>query len=508
MRRGNAGADGGTDVVVAPSKLHLETESGGFAAIAPGRRVAAGWASSGRWPTLSRTAWRLNGIALGSLLIVSSGFLHRAAGYAPGLRAAIETLIASCALVAAWTFRVQFVRSRRLRDLLVFGSLLMLALVELFSFWLPAILDVKTGATFAAAAMWGRVFTAAALATAAFVPSNDPFLGTRRPVAAVAGLAVATAVLADLLGLLFRRQLVFPGTTPMFGVADAVTHPLALGLALCTTVLFVYAAIGFARAAEGERDSVTVLLAAACLLQAASALYFLPLPRLPPGWIAPRESLRLLGVALILAAGVCRELRTRAGIARAAAVAERRRVARDLHDGIAQDLALIVAHGSRIAAELGGEHPVTAAAARALAVSRGTISDLSDPAGATTLDALEAVAHEVRSRFGIAVIVDAERDADPAPHVREHLTRIAREAIANAARHGGAEHVTVSLTRAGSGVALRVRDDGCGIDNAGSSGRSEGFGLRSMRERALAMGGELTIHQTRPRGTELEVVLP
>jgi signal transduction histidine kinase len=144
---------------------------------------------------------------------------------------------------------------------------------------------------------------------------------------------------------------------------------------------------------------------------------------------------------------------------------------------------------------------------RALAVSRNTISELSDPAGATAHESLEAVAQELRDRFDVAIAVDTHLDADLPPHSREHVTRIAREAIANAARHGEARNVIVSLRTEASGVALRVVDDGRGI---GADGEAvlEGFGLRSMRERAAALGGHLSVRPARRGGTELEVVLP
>ena len=88
------------------------------------------------------------------------------------------------------------------------------------------------------------------------------------------------------------------------------------------------------------------------------------------------------------------------------------------------------------------------------------------------------------------------------------MTRIAREAIANAARHGGARNVIVSLRQTETGTALRIVDDGCGIAGAQLLPTSDGFGLRSMRERAAALGGQLNVRQPRKGGTELEVVLP
>jgi signal transduction histidine kinase len=179
-------------------------------------------------------------------------------------------------------------------------------------------------------------------------------------------------------------------------------------------------------------------------------------------------------------------------------------VAQDLHDGICQDLALIAAYSAQMATDLGEEHPVTVATRRALAVSRETIGELSDPARATTVEALEAVAHELRDRFGIAIAVLGDVDFDAAPVVREQITRIAREAIANAARHGSAKNVRISLQEMSNGLSLRIDDDGCGI----SPMVPEGFGIGSMRERATAIGGSLTVRSGGEGGTELEVVLP
>ncbi len=99
-------------------------------------------------------------------------------------------------------------------------------------------------------------------------------------------------------------------------------------------------------------------------------------------------------------------------------------------------------------------------------------------------------------------------DAYLEPNAREHVARITREAIANAARHGGADHVSVSLRPTTEGVSLRVRDDGCGIPYTADGTSPEGFGLRSMRERAAAIGGYLTVQPRESGGTDLEVVLP
>jgi signal transduction histidine kinase len=279
-------------------------------------------------------------------------------------------------------------------------------------------------------------------------------------------------------------------------------------LVVTGTALLVYAAVGFVQRERAERDRVAGVVALAMILLAGASFASLLAGSLAPGRIGAGEVLGALAFGLILTAAVIRERQVHARISKATALAERRRVARDLHDGIAQDLAFIAAHGPRFVEELGDDHPVVIAARRALAISRSTISELSDPGGASAHEALEAVAHELGDRFDISIAVNAQLTGDLEPHERDNVTRIAREAIANAARHGGARNVIVSLRHTETGIALRVLDDGCGIVGADLLPAPEGFGLRSMRERAAALGGQLNVRQPRMGGTELEVVLP
>src|ERR1019366_9227155 len=158
---------------------------------------------------------------------------------------------------------------------------------------------------------------------------------------------------------------------PLVGTAVATGKPLAVIGVLIASGLFLYAMLVFARRERIERTGVNILLAVA-------RLYYLAMPVHAPGWIDTREALRLLGLVLVMAAAVQQELKVRGDLARTAALTERRRLARDLHDGLAQDLAFIAAHGAQISGPSGEEHPVAIAARRALAISRGMISELSD----------------------------------------------------------------------------------------------------------------------------------
>jgi len=443
-------------------------------------------------------------LAAGTSALVLPVLLRGAVMDAPTLRPALEMMLALFSLSAAWLLRAQFVASRRLRDLLLVSATLGLGLMTLCINALPAALDVSQSIFLAAAGVYGQLVVAAIFAGAAAIPADRVVPPPKHPtrVGMLLGVApLASATLGGLLMSAFRLDL--------GAHVGATGEAFVIVLVLASTGLLVYAAtlLGPESVRRCPDHGVT-LLAIAGLLLAGADLCRLTMRTLPYGEVGIGTALRVLSGAVLLCAAVTLERRVRAREARAAALAERRRVARDLHDGIAQDLAFIAAHGPQIAAEMGDEHPVVVAARRALAISRSTISNLSDPAGATAGEALDAVAQELRHRFDVAIAVDAQIDGHVPSGVREHLSRIAREAIANAARHGQARNVLVSLRRVGGGVALRVIDDGCGIPVGDRGAIPEGFGLRSMRERAGALGGHLTVRQAPDGGTELEVVLP
>jgi signal transduction histidine kinase len=229
-----------------------------------------------------------------------------------------------------------------------------------------------------------------------------------------------------------------------------------------------------------------------------------------PNWIRGGAELRLMAFALALLGAVRVHASARDGAAKAAVIAERQRIARDLHDGLAQDLAFIAAHGDRLASEFGTQHPVAIAARRALGIARGTIVDLTASTAPTTGAALGKVARELESRYAVEVDVKvASADAanagpDLLASEREVIVRIAREAIVNAVQHGGAQQVSVELGSPDRALLLRVRDDGCGIDTLPSSS-GLGFGLPIMRARAASLGGRLVTRSRAGEGTEVSI---
>jgi signal transduction histidine kinase len=181
---------------------------------------------------------------------------------------------------------------------------------------------------------------------------------------------------------------------------------------------------------------------------------------------------------------------------------ERRRVARDLHDGLAHELAFIASKARRSSApsemkELSG------AADRALDEARRAITVLSLSAPQSLVAALTQTAEDLGVRLGVPVLVDLDDQVEVDAEVAEQLLRIAREGLTNAAVHADAHYVTVTLRGTTDGHRLVIADDGRGFDpNHVDPTR---FGLVSMRERAESLGGSFSVDSSPGRGTRLEV---
>ncbi len=210
-----------------------------------------------------------------------------------------------------------------------------------------------------------------------------------------------------------------------------------------------------------------------------------------------------IAMVLLVAHGAARAHR----LAVDAAVArDRRRIARELHDGLAQELAFVVTQCSRLDSEP-GVGSIAEAAQTALAESRRAMLALRRPAGAPLADELEQVARRAADRAGLRLELRLAAGVDLPPAARVELSRILHEAIANTARHAKATGVCVELT-GGRGARLTVSDDGVGFDPDRPEAVFPGFGILGMRERVRILGGELSIVSRPFRGTRVEVMIP
>jgi signal transduction histidine kinase len=204
-----------------------------------------------------------------------------------------------------------------------------------------------------------------------------------------------------------------------------------------------------------------------------------------------------------------RALRRR--IAQSASLGERRRIARDMHDGLAQELAFITIYTQQLGRGEDDDATVShlrAAAERALHESRTALAVLS-AADDTPLDALiTGTADSFRSRFGVTVDLDLQPNVRVEDEYRKAILRIAHEALTNAVRHGGAQRILVRLRAAEGTTHVTIADDGKGFDVQDAINANRGLGLMSMSERAETLGGKVQISSQIGEGTVVEVELP
>jgi signal transduction histidine kinase/ligand-binding sensor domain-containing protein len=202
---------------------------------------------------------------------------------------------------------------------------------------------------------------------------------------------------------------------------------------------------------------------------------------------------------------------------RAAVAEERNRLAREIHDTIAQDLASILIQ-ARVATRKATSDPrgagerlerITALATGSLAEARSSLLALRSPAleGKDLATALAHTARLLAPDDEPVIDVHSVGNEALAPTVEVELLRVAKEAMTNAVRHSGAHRIKVDLVLAAGEATLRVADDGHGFD-PDTATRVGGFGLLGMRERVAALGGTLAILSTPGSGTSIEACVP
>jgi signal transduction histidine kinase len=187
---------------------------------------------------------------------------------------------------------------------------------------------------------------------------------------------------------------------------------------------------------------------------------------------------------------------------------ERQRIARNLHDGLAQELAFIRMETQRMAATQRDDRSarLALAAERALEESRGAIEELRTAAHARFSVELTELADELATREGAHVSFEVDPAIELESRDRDALIRIMREAISNGVRHGQATELALELSR-DNGIRMAVRDNGVGF-RPGGPRRRGGFGLTSMRKRARALGGDVVVESAPGEGTLVKVTLP
>jgi signal transduction histidine kinase len=213
-----------------------------------------------------------------------------------------------------------------------------------------------------------------------------------------------------------------------------------------------------------------------------------------------------------------RELRELYGAMNEVREAERIRIARELHDELAQWLTALKMDVAWIAARLPKDMTrlidkttkmkevvdTTVAAVRRIAADLRPV--MIDDLG--LVPAIEHLLHEFSERTGILVSLDtAAEGAELHDPIATAVYRMVQEALTNVARHAEATRVEVSLSVNGTELLVTIRDNGKGIEDAGLR-KTKSYGVLGIRERAQTLGGSARIHRLEEGGTAVEILIP
>ena len=349
------------------------------------------------------------------------------------------------------------------------------------------------------------------------------------------------AALAALIGLILATARFLPPLLSPDAVNTIRTHPTVpailpgvepAGAFLQAVVgcLFVAGAMLYRTLYLRQRQSSHAYLSLGLVLAGFSQLHF---ALYPGGYTSLVTSGDVLRVAFYAALfwGIEEEARAQMAALRAAntelqrlydaevtrgAVEERARLAREVHDGLAQDLWFAKLKQSRLAslpglgdearalaAEVDGAIDSALAEARQAVMALRTGSEQEGPLN----EVLAAYVADFGDRFGLLAEFSADgRLPTLPPRTQAELLRIVQEALNNVRKHADATVVRVRAGVEDGRVRLTVTDNGRGFDAAAGDGRS--FGLQSMRERAELVGGSLIVESRRRDGARVAVEVP
>ena len=328
-------------------------------------------------------------------------------------------------------------------------------------------------------------------------------------------------IIIDPRGLAILRE--HPGQ-PL--LADA--GPVQVGLQAAIAGAYLLAAgLAYAVFRRGRRG-VDAFLAIGLVVAAFSQLQFAMHPGFYGSVVTAGDLLRVAFYAILLAALAAetrrdvRDLhsanaelvRLRDAVASQATADERARLAREIHDGMSQELwfaklkqgrLLQTADLSTEARALAGE--VSGAIEAALVEARQAILALRPTEGATFTQVLERYVDDFSDRFGVRAECHCDTIVERlGPRAQAELLRIVQEALANSRKHADATRLRVDVEPMPAGVRLTIADNGRGFTP--DPNPTTGYGLRSMRERAALIGASLTVDSRPQDGTRVVVEVP
>ena len=432
-------------------------------------------------------------LASGTALFAASDSL-KSAYELHDARLAFDTAVAVVATFVCVLTSVRFLVEGRTLDLLLAAGFWSIALGTVASGLVP----VLGGGTLSPAAAWqlvgARLLGAGLIAIA---PYADGRMAARRR--SLVSVGVGVAVLLVVAAGAMRVSAASPFD------ADSLEGSYVRLAALLLTTLWLVALVGFAlRYRRYARDLDSWMCLAATLAVFAD-LHLVLTPVVSSDLVLQGDFLRVIAYGVLLV-GVWRAI-SEAEFGRAVAD-ERARVAREIHDGLAQYLFAISTQVNMLetGAPLEEVLPrLKRAAASAQQEARFAVLALSSAGGSARFDSALRRYVEVLTADGA---LDVELDVDPqvrlAPDEQIEVFRIVQEGLGNARRHAGASHVEVSIAQRAGRRTVTVSDDGVGFDETAVV---HGQGVANMRSRAEAIDGALTLRSDPGRGTAIEVVL-
>jgi len=231
------------------------------------------------------------------------------------------------------------------------------------------------------------------------------------------------------------------------------------------------------------------------------------------------EELRLLSTIASQVGIAIERARLAENATRLARAEERTRIAREIHDTLAQGLTAIALNIEGAMRQL-DTHPDKARErlGRALAMARENLEDArrsvvdlrtsSQLEGKPLAEALAGLARSFTSDTGVPVRMQAVATERLPLRTESELFRIAQEALTNVRKHAHAHEVELVLRRRGHVISLSVRDNGTGFSQRPGVRRPDSHGLVGMRERAKLLGGKLLVSSAAGRGTRITARVP
>jgi signal transduction histidine kinase len=417
--------------------------------------------------------------------------------YLPQVRLVFDTSVALAAVLVAVLAGVRFSVDGRRLDLLLCAGF-SLAAGSTFCFAVAPVLGGHPPHRREHwALLWGRVLAALLIAAAAFARRRTA--ARRRELVEL--LVIVPAVLVALWSLADSAG----PALPSLAAHDHVQPMLLTSLLAVRALASLLAVIGFGLRYRARGNDLDRWLALGATLFLFGDLNYVFTPLVSYGFVSSGDFLRLLAYAVLLV-GVWRAIRF-AEFGRAVAE-ERARVAREIHDGLAQYLFAVSTHATML--ENGADPDTTIpqlkqAATAAQQEARFAILALSSASGTAPFDAaLRRYVDFLTADGELEVDLEIDENVQLAPDEQIEVFRIVQEGLANARKHAGARHADVRIRLRGEERVVSIVDDGTGFDEETVS---SGQGLRNMKARSASIGGGFRLRSEPGRGTALEVVL-